>query len=91
MQGRGNLLSIAMRLHTVCELIGKKGRLAGREAMKIVIGTLLAFAIGALCKVAGVPVPAPPAIMGALLVFSMTSGYVLAGRYARARQEGDPS
>ncbi|MCH8958089.1 MAG: DUF1427 family protein [Proteobacteria bacterium] len=59
--------------------------------MKMVIGTLLAFAIGALCKVAGVPVPAPPAIMGALLVFSMTSGYVLAGRYARARQEGDPS
>ncbi|MCH9026323.1 MAG: DUF1427 family protein [Proteobacteria bacterium] len=59
--------------------------------MKMVIGSLLAFAIGALCKVTGVPVPAPPAIMGALLVFSMTSGYVLAGRYARARQEGDPS
>ena len=91
MQGRGNLLSIAMRLHTVRELMGEKRRFAGRETMKMVIGYLLAFAIGALCKVAGIPVPAPPAIMGALLVFSMTSGYVLAGHYARGKQEGGPS
>ena len=33
--------------------------------MKMVIGFVLAFAIGVLCKVAGIPVPAPPAIMGA--------------------------
>ena len=56
--------------------------------MKMVIGSLLAFAIGALCKVAGIPVPAPPAIMGALLVFSMTSGYVLAGHFSRDKHEG---
>ena len=59
--------------------------------MKMAIGFLLAFVIGALCKIAGIPVPAPPAIMGALMVFSMTSGYVLAGNYARGKQEGDTS
>ncbi len=59
--------------------------------MKMVIGFVLAFAIGVLCKVAGIPVPAPPAIMGALLVFSMTSGYVLAGHYGRGKHEGDAS
>ena len=59
--------------------------------MKMVIGSLLAFAIGALCKIAGIPVPAPPAIMGALLVFSMTSGYVLASHLARDQQEGGAS
>ena len=59
--------------------------------MKMVISLLLAFVIGALCKIAGIPVPAPPAIMGALIVFSMTSGYVLAGNYARGKQEGDGS
>ncbi len=59
--------------------------------MKMVIGFLLAFVVGALCKIAGIPVPAPPAIMGALLVLSMTSGYVLAGHYARGKQKGDAS
>ena len=59
--------------------------------MTMVIGFLLAFVVGALCKIAGIPVPAPPAIMGALLVLSMTSGYVLAGHYARGKQKGDAS
>ena len=59
--------------------------------MKMAIGFLLAFVIGALCKIAGIPVPAPPAIMGALMVLSMTSGYVLAGNYARGKQEGGGS
>ncbi len=59
--------------------------------MKMTIGFLLAFVIGALCKIAGIPVPAPPAIMGALMVLSMTSGYVLAGHYARGKQKGDAS
>ena len=69
----------------------KKGQLTGRDKMKMVIGSVLAFVIGGLCKVAGIPVPAPPAIMGALLVFSMTSGYVLAGHYARGKPGGEAS
>ena len=49
--------------------------------MKIVISLLLAFGIGVTCRLAGIPVPAPPAIVGALLVLAMTCGYLLADRF----------
>jgi XapX domain-containing protein len=49
--------------------------------MKIVLGFLLAFGIGAICRFAGIPSPAPNAILGSLLVVSMSFGYVAAGRY----------
>lgn len=49
--------------------------------MKIALGLLLAFAIGVVCRLAGIPVPAPPAILGALLVLAMTVGYLVADRY----------
>ena len=57
-------------------------RYTGERKMKMAIGLMLALVIGALCRLGEIPVPAPPAIMGALLVFSMTSGYALAGRFA---------
>ncbi len=53
--------------------------------MKILISLLLALGIGILCRLAGIPVPAPPAIVGALLVLSMTIGYLLADRFAGGR------
>ncbi len=53
--------------------------------MKIAIGLVLAFAIGVICRLAGIPVPAPPAIVGALLVVAMTAGYLITGRYASKR------
>lgn len=43
-------------------------------------GLLLGFAIGFGCRAFGVPVPAPPVLVGALLVVAMTSGYLLADR-----------
>jgi XapX domain-containing protein len=49
--------------------------------MKILLGFLLAFGIGAICRFAGIPSPAPNAILGSLLVVSMSLGYVTAGRY----------
>jgi len=49
--------------------------------MKIAIGLILAFAIGVICRLFGIPVPAPPAIVGALLVLAMTSGYILVDRF----------
>ena len=58
--------------------------------MKIAIGFLLATAIGVGCRLAGVPLPAPPAVLGALLVLSMTCGYLLADRIARRRGGSDP-
>lgn len=51
--------------------------------MKIALGFLLAFAIGALCRVTGVPLPAPPVVIGAALVVAMTIGYLIADRFAR--------
>ncbi|MEN1727800.1 MAG: DUF1427 family protein [Pseudomonadota bacterium] len=48
--------------------------------MKSIIGLVLAFSIGIACRLSGVPLPAPPALIGALLVLSMTTGYVLMDR-----------
>ena len=51
--------------------------------MKIMFGFILALLIGVICRLTGIPVPAPPVIVGALLVVAMTMGYLLADRYAR--------
>ena len=60
---------------------------------KTVIGLALGFGIGFGCSLLAIPVPAPPVLVGALLVVAMTLGYTLTDRYlARARpcrQQGD--
>ena len=53
--------------------------------MKIAISLLLAVTIGVLCRLAGIPVPAPPALVGALLVVSMTVGYLVVDRVVTER------
>lgn len=53
--------------------------------MKTAIGLLLGFAIGVLCRLGDVPLPAPPVLVGALLVLAMTLGYVLTDRFATHR------
>lgn len=53
---------------------------------KLAIGLVLGIAIGFGCRVAGLPVPAPAALVGALLVVAMTSGYALADRFLARRQ-----
>ena len=40
--------------------------------MKSAIGLVLAFAVGFACRAFGIPSPAPPVILGALLVMAMT-------------------
>ena len=54
--------------------------------MKIALGLLLAFAIGVGCRLAAIPLPAPPVLIGALLVLAMTLGYVVTDRYANGRE-----
>lgn len=54
--------------------------------MKIAISILLAFAIGAGARLGGIPAPAPPAIIGALLVLAMTIGYIVADQTASHRK-----
>ena len=53
--------------------------------MRIAIGFLLAIAIGAICRLADISVPAPPAIVGAVLVVAMTAGYLVMDRIASHR------
>ena len=48
--------------------------------MKPLLGLALAFAIGFACRAFGIPSPAPPVIVGALLVVAMTIGYLLVDR-----------
>ncbi|MEM8532281.1 MAG: DUF1427 family protein [Chloroflexota bacterium] len=53
--------------------------------MKVALGLLTAFGIGVATRVFGIPVPAPPALVGALLVVAMSLGYILADRYLTNR------
>ncbi|KAF1723220.1 DUF1427 family protein [Pseudoxanthomonas wuyuanensis] len=52
---------------------------------KLLLGIALGFAIGFGCRASGIPVPAPPLLVGALLVVAMTSGYLLAERWLTRR------
>lgn len=54
--------------------------------MKVALGLLLAFAIGVACRLAGIPLPAPPVLIGTLLVLAMTLGYVVTDRLAAHRE-----
>jgi XapX domain-containing protein len=54
--------------------------------VKVALGLLLALAIGVLCRLGGIPLPAPPVLIGALLVLAMTIGYVLTDRFAAHRE-----
>lgn len=49
--------------------------------IKIIIGLALGFAIGFGCAFLNIPVPAPPVLIGALLVVAMTGGYILTDKY----------
>jgi XapX domain-containing protein len=53
--------------------------------MKSLIGLVLAFAIGAFCRYAGIPSPAPPVIEGALLVLAMTVGFIIADKISQRK------
>lgn len=44
------------------------------------MGFLLAFFVGALCRRFDVPLPAPPKLLGAVLVVVMTLGYLVGGQ-----------
>ena len=48
--------------------------------MKVLLGFLVAFGIGAFCRLTKIPSPAPQAILGSMLVVSMSVGYIVAGQ-----------
>ncbi|WP_353062454.1 XapX domain-containing protein [Tunturibacter psychrotolerans] len=51
--------------------------------MRILIAFIVAFVIGAASRWTGVPSLAPQAIMGALLIVAMSTGYVSADRFLK--------
>lgn len=51
------------------------------ERTKTVLGLILGLGIGAGCRYLGIPSPAPPVLLGALLVMAMTLGYLAAGKW----------
>lgn len=54
--------------------------------MKVALGFILAFTIGVVCRLAAIPLPAPPLLIGALLVVAMTLGYVMTDRLSALQQ-----
>ncbi len=52
---------------------------------RLALGFILAFTIGALCQLLPIPLPAPTALLGAIVVLSMTLGYIAADRYLARR------
>jgi XapX domain-containing protein len=54
--------------------------------MKIVLGLLLALGVGVVCRLIGLPLPAPLALTGAVLVLAMSAGYELVDRLAPHRE-----
>jgi len=53
--------------------------------MKIAIGLLLAVCVGIGCRWFGIPLPGPPAIMGAAMAVAMASGYSAADYFLTHR------
>ena len=43
--------------------------------MKLAFGLALAVCLGIFCRFFGIPLPGPPAIMGAFMAVAMASGY----------------
>ena len=54
--------------------------------MKIVVGLLLALGVGVMCRLVGLPLPAPLALTGAGLVLAMSAGYEFVDRFASHRE-----
>jgi XapX domain-containing protein len=58
--------------------------------MKGVIGLLVGFVLGAMCRWLDIPVPSPPKLLGALLVVATTVGYMTADRFL-AKRPAEPN
>jgi len=48
--------------------------------IRLIAGYLLAFAIGVACRLVNIPLPAPTAMLGAIIVLAITLGYLSADR-----------
>ena len=53
--------------------------------MKLIVGLILGALIGVGCRVFGIPLPGPNAVLGALLGIAMATGYELTDRVLSRR------
>ena len=58
--------------------------------MKIVIGLLLAVCVGIGCRWFGIPLPGPPAIMGAAMAVAMATGYTVTDHFITRKSNAAP-
>jgi len=49
--------------------------------LKYLMSVLIAFCLGGACKFWNLPLPSPPILLGALMVLSMTVGYLVVDKY----------
>ena len=49
--------------------------------LKYLISLVIAFLLGLVCKLWGLPVPAPPMLLGALMISAMTLGFMATDKY----------
>ena len=54
--------------------------------MKFLFGVLLALGVGVVCRLIGLPLPAPLTLTGVVLVLAMSAGYELVERLAPHRE-----
>jgi len=54
--------------------------------MKLAIGLVLAVCVGVFCRIFTIPLPGPPAIMGAVMAIAMASGYTVTDYMFSRRQ-----
>ena len=58
--------------------------------VKLAIGLVLGFLIGAGCRWFDVPAPSPPTLLGACLVVSVTLGYVTVDQWMKGQSANAP-
>ena len=57
--------------------------------IKAIIGIVLGLLVGVGCRLFDIPLPGPPAILGAVLAVSMATGYTAPGRLLARRAVAD--
>ena len=58
--------------------------------VKITIGLIIAFLIGAACRYFKLPVPAPPTIYGVLLIMAITLGFIVTDKFMKEEAVNQP-
>ncbi|HVC61315.1 MAG TPA: DUF1427 family protein [Acetobacteraceae bacterium] len=52
--------------------------------LQFIVGIAVGFAVGVVCRWLDIPSPAPPRIIGAVILIAMTLGFIAGGRIGAA-------